>query len=204
MAQAWNKIIDMAQAWHENSGAFLICLALIVGFLLGIFKENRKLKDEIENMPFTNERFENRNQDVMNQQVQNNEELHLETVSFSEEFIPQLYAITPTYKRPTQKLDLTSVIQAMRLSNVRIQMILVEDTNESVNDDRLLHLADRWNSEEPSNIRIQLLIQNTVRTNNNHRGVFQRNAGLNWVMKNYKNTSAAVYLADDDNTYIAF
>jgi len=73
-----------------------------------------------------------------------------------------------------------------------------------VNDDRLLHLADRWNSEEPSNIRIQLLIQNTVRTNNNHRGVFQRNAGLNWVMKNYKNTSAAVYLADDDNTYIAF
>ena len=128
MEQAWHKIIDMAQAWHENSGAFLICLALIVGFLLGLFKENRKLKDEIENMTFTNKQFEKRNQDVMNQQVQNNEELPLETVSFSEEFIPQLYAITPTYKRPTQKSDLTSVIQAMRLSNVRIQMILVEDT----------------------------------------------------------------------------
>ena len=226
----------------ENSGGrLLICLALIVGIILVLFKdlqhnesnssqilinysaalpgkssqlpcektvekdaeinpkiqnivgavvddkkyelENRKLKDEIKNTMVTNKQFEKRNQDLMNQQVQNNEKIkelmdrlaqvtqkldeteasqkleiakeveipkklnspqkldtprkttqeyntsnHLATVSFSEEFIPQLYAITPTYKRPTQKSDLTSVIQAMRLSNVRIQMILVEDT----------------------------------------------------------------------------
>ena len=129
---------------------------------------------------------------------------HLATVSFSEEFIPQLYAITPTYKRATEKSDLTSILQAMRLSNVRIQMVLVEDTTDSVNNPVLQHFADRWNTEEPSNIRIHLLKQNTVKKNNRHRGVFQRNAGLNWVMENNKNTSAAVYLADDDNTYIAF
>ena len=126
------------------------------------------------------------------------------TVTFSEEFIPQLYAITPTYRRATEKSDLTSILQAMRLSNVRIQMVLVEDTIDSVNNPVLQHFADRFNSEEPSNIRIHLLRQNTVKKNNRHRGVFQRNAGLNWVMENNKNASAAVYLADDDNTYIAF
>ena len=40
-----------------------------------------------------------------------------------------------------------------------------------------------------------------MKQKNGHRGVFQRNAGIDWIVENHKNSSALVYLADDDNTY---
>ena len=89
----------------------------------------------------------------------------------------------------------------MRLSEVKIQVVLVEDSPDPENNEILKNFANRFNTLQPTNIRIQLLTQNTVRTKNGHRGVFQRNKAMNWVMKNHKNSSAVVYLADDDNTY---
>ena len=51
------------------------------------------------------------------------------------------------------------------------------------------------------NLRITLLTQRTRSTLHGHRGVYQRNAGLDWVAENYSNASAIVYFGDDDNTY---
>jgi len=51
------------------------------------------------------------------------------------------------------------------------------------------------------NLRFTLLTQKTVSKMNGHRGVYQRNAGLEWVAKNQVNSSAVVYFGDDDNTY---
>jgi len=51
------------------------------------------------------------------------------------------------------------------------------------------------------NLKLTLLTQKTVAKTNGHRGVYQRNAGLDWVAKNQVNSSAVVYFGDDDNTY---
>ena len=55
------------------------------------------------------------------------EENTIENIIFPKEnlnFIPDIYTIMPTYKRLTEKSDLTSILQAIRLSNVKIDFQL--------------------------------------------------------------------------------
>lgn len=120
--------------------------------------------------------------------------------STSSDFIPDIYVITPTYIRKTEKADLTSVLQAAALSGLNIQMIIVEDTTRDTPNSMLLNIQCDYPKMNP-NVNITVLTQKTVNKKNGHRGVFQRNAGLEWVVKHQKNTSAIVYFGDDDNTY---
>ena len=123
-------------------------------------------------------------------------------VQFNHEtpFIPAIYIVTPTYQRETQISDLVSVIQAMAVSWLNIQLIIIEDTENHTPCDTLKLLQNTY-SYPKSKVNITLLVQNSDKNKRTLRGIFQRNAGLDWIANNQKNTSAVIYLADDDNTY---
>ncbi len=121
---------------------------------------------------------------------------------FQSKDLPTIYAITPTYKRYTQKADLTRLSQTfMHVKN--FHWIVIEDSETQT---RLV-----------SNLLKQKKIQYThlfVKTQSKlerkaedpawlrrHRGVDQRNLGLKWIRDNVQNRNGVVYFADDDNTY---
>ena len=117
--------------------------------------------------------------------------------------LPYIYGVTPTYKRLTQKADLTRLCQTFKhIKN--FYWILVEDADRTTDSvKRFLkqcgvkyaHLAVR------TNVALQRG-QNDPRWKK-ARGVEQRNAGLTWLRKNIERTTAngVVYFIDDDNTY---
>ena len=115
--------------------------------------------------------------------------------------LPTIYAITPTYKRFTQKADLTRVSQTfMHIPN--FHWIVVEDAEETSETVR--------NLLKKKKLRFTHLAVKTqtrlVKKENDphwrkHRGVDQRNLGLKWVRENVKDHNGVVYFADDDNTY---
>ena len=125
--------------------------------------------------------------------------------------------MTPTYKKPVQRAELTRLGQAIALSNVPTVWILVMDTmsKKAV----ALAGADMVKNEEgeyvpevlqdiktqferfPSIIQIVTLHAGTGK-HTKHRGVIQRNAGINWISQNNKNRSSVTYFADDDNRYV--
>lgn len=114
-----------------------------------------------------------------------------------------IFIITPTYKRYTQKIDLTSMCHTlMHVPNVI--WIIIED------------------APKPTQLVISLLQRCKVKTvhllahtsaaykvkkgkgrGSKPRGVEQRNAGLTWLRKNYNsgNCNGVVYFGDDDNKY---
>ena len=117
------------------------------------------------------------------------------------EDLPMIYAITPTYKRFTQKADLTRLSQTfMHIPN--FHWIIVEDAEKTselvrnlldIKKIRFTHLAVKTQAK--------LLKKENDPHWKRHRGVDQRNLGLKWIRENIKNTNGVVYLADDDNTY---
>lgn len=107
--------------------------------------------------------------------------------------IPDIFGITPTYKRSTQKVDLTSLCHTLSLVP-RLVWIVVEDaTEKSGLVGRLLQRCKvksiHMNVKTPPNPR--------------SRGVLQRNAGLNWVRTHCSEVkcNGVVYFMDDDNKY---
>ena len=110
---------------------------------------------------------------------------------------PALYIITPTYKRLLQKAEITRVGQALVASKLPIHWIIVEDTTRNTSSTLLKNFYDK--------VRKQLLnvtlLQASTPKNTRHRGVSQRNAGLDFIASNHKNSSAVIFFADDDNTY---
>ena len=107
---------------------------------------------------------------------------------------PTIYAITPTHHTPTQEADLTRQINTF-LHVKRFHWIVIEDS-----DVRTTLVSDLlWQS------RIEYTHLNALSPKINpkkHRGVLQRNAGLDWIRTNlHTNNSGVVYFADDDNTY---
>ena len=113
-----------------------------------------------------------------------------------------IYAITPTYARPTQRVDLTSICHT--LMNVpQITWIVVEDAvNKTQAVTNLLakcksvtsvHLAVK---SPPTKLKARQLAP---------RGVSQRNTGLKWIRESCSNVTekcrGVVYLMDDDNKY---
>lgn len=117
--------------------------------------------------------------------------------------LPYIYAITPTYKRLTQKADLTRLCQTFK-HVTNFYWILVEDANSKTDlverflkqcGVRYAHLAVRTN--------IELQRGESDPRWKKARGVEQRNAGLAWVRKNIERRMAngVVYFIDDDNTY---
>ena len=116
--------------------------------------------------------------------------------------IPTIFFITPTYKRLTQKADLTRLSQTL-LHVPKLHWILVEDSHEKTNlVQRFLagcgvqfsHLAVRTPK--------QLITKEGDPRWLKARGVEQRNLGLKWIRQNYKDgIDGVIYFGDDDNTY---
>ena len=111
----------------------------------------------------------------------------------SSEDIPTIFGVTPTYKRSTQKVDLTSLCQTLMLVP-RVMWIVVEDATEK--SDLVKKFLQRCKVES---------VHMNVKTppKQRSRGVMQRNAGLNWIRQHcmeYK-CNGVVYFMDDDNKY---
>ena len=107
--------------------------------------------------------------------------------------IPVIYGITPTYKRNTQKVDLTSLCQTLMLVP-QVLWIVVEDATEK--SDLIKKFLQRCQVES---------VHMNVKTppGQKSRGVLQRNAGLNWIRQHCTATkcNGVIYFMDDDNKY---
>ena len=120
--------------------------------------------------------------------------------------IPWIFGITPTYTRFTQKAELVRLSQTLQ-HVTNFHWIVVEDseTNTKLVTNFLLdsglsftHLHVRT----PSSMRRK----KGQKYNKFHRGVEQRNMGINWIRQNIdsKKTSGVVYFMDDDNTCLLY
>lgn len=119
--------------------------------------------------------------------------------------LPFILAVTPTYKRWTQKADLTRLCQTlMHVPNLR--WIVVEDSTHKT------RLVTKFLSNCPVNsthlnfiTSPDLLVDNLEKNQNikKPRGIEQRNIAMKWIRQNYLlgKVNGVVYFADDDNTY---
>ena len=110
--------------------------------------------------------------------------------------IPMIYLITPTYRRPSQKADLTRLVYTFR-HVPRLHWIVVEDSdNKTSIVSRLLETSGL------SYTHLNVSSPNNGSRSTWMKGVMQRNAGLAWIRDNTEpDKDAVVYFADDDNTY---
>ena len=107
--------------------------------------------------------------------------------------IPIIFGITPTYRRSTQKVDLTSLCRTLTLVP-RLVWIVVEDSQEKTSLVNRLLLRCKVDS-----IHLNVKTQPNAKS----RGVLQRNTGLNWVRTHCSpvKCDGVVYFMDDDNKY---
>ena len=117
--------------------------------------------------------------------------------------VPWVFGITPTYKRYTQKAELIRLSQTLQ-HVTNFHWIVVEDSEAKTKlvTDVLLESGlsfTHLNVRTPASMRRN----RGQKYNKFHRGVEQRNSGINWIRQNIKSkkTSGVVYFMDDDNTY---
>ena len=115
--------------------------------------------------------------------------------------LPTIYAITPTYTRSTQRVDLTSLCHTL-MHVPDITWIVVEDAENTTK------LVMRLLAKCKSVTTVHLTAKSpptTLKGRKVPRGVSQRNAGLNWIRESCSNVTekcrGVVYLMDDDNKY---
>ncbi len=113
--------------------------------------------------------------------------------------VTTIIAITPTYNRLTQKVDLVSLCQTLMHVPNLLWIVIEDATNKSSLVHRILLRC--------SVKSVHLYTKTSKGSKKAHqRGVDQRNAGLNWVRiycASICNNSCngIVYLMDDDNKY---
>ena len=117
--------------------------------------------------------------------------------------MPVLFIITPTYSRPTQKVDLTSLCQTLMLVP-KVLWIIVEDSDQKT--ELVANVLNRCAVEHAHlNIRTPEMYRPKAgkSTLTRNRGVEQRNKGLQYVRQTTTLDTArgVVYFADDDNKY---
>ena len=123
----------------------------------------------------------------------------------AEKKLPTIFAITPTYSRTTQKVDLTSLCQTlMHVPN--FVWIIVEDADEMT--PLVTKLLDRC---KVKSVHLSVRTPTKMRArpgqeknpNLFSRGVEQRNTGLNWIRAHCSKMRCrgVVYFMDDDNKY---
>ncbi|XP_060839015.1 galactosylgalactosylxylosylprotein 3-beta-glucuronosyltransferase I [Rhopalosiphum padi] len=117
--------------------------------------------------------------------------------------IPVIYAITPTYKRPVQKAELTRLSNTFRLVN-NFHWIIVEDSEIKTSlVANLLHKSNLNYTHlaigTPAEWKRKLKEPKWKKP----RGVKQRNKALEWLRNNKakENDEGIIFFADDDNTY---
>ena len=136
-------------------------------------------------------------------QSSNNSTIDGEAHKTTNEKSKTIFIITPTYKRATQKIDLTSMCYTlMHVPNV--VWIIIEDAPKPT---QLV-----TNLLQHCKVKTVHLIAHTsaaykVKKGKGRwskpRGVEQRNAGLTWLRKHYnaEDCNGVVYFGDDDNKY---
>ena len=127
-------------------------------------------------------------------------------VNFSSEASKSIFAITPTYARYTQKVDLVSLCQTvMHIPN--FVWVVIEDAEHKTK--LVAKLLDRCNV---TSVHLNVRTPPSYRPRPGadrykftySRGVKQRNLGLSWIREyclKVKNCTGAVYFMDDDNKY---
>ena len=112
--------------------------------------------------------------------------------------LPTVYAITPTYARLTQRVDLTSLCHTLMLVP-QITWIVVEDA--VCRTQPVMDVLAKCKS-----VTSVHLATRSTKPLSKGRGISQRNAGLNWIRQNCGSTATekcrgVVYFMDDDNKY---
>lgn len=113
--------------------------------------------------------------------------------------LPTIVAITPTYKRLTQKLDLVSLCSTV-MHIPGFLWIVIEDSKSK--SSLVANVLGRCRVNF-----VHLNVATSAQTKKaGQRGVEQRNAGLDWARKYCKehcsnNCSGVIYFMDDDNRY---
>ena len=139
-----------------------------------------------------------------------NDKSPLTPIAASKPTLPTVFMITPTYKRLTQKADLTRLCQTLMHVD-KLEWIVVED---SVKKTKLVldfldnckvssvHLFVKT-SENFTNVPIKMGDGKLYYGVKKPRGIEQRNRALDWIRQTYRhrNIKGVVYFADDDNTY---
>lgn len=119
------------------------------------------------------------------------------------ENLKTIFIITPTYKRSTQKIDLTSMCHTlMHVPNV--VWIIIEDAPKPTQlVTRLLQRCKVKSVHLLAHTSAAYKVKKGQGRGSKPRGVEQRNAGLTWLRKNYNsgNCNGVVYFGDDDNKY---
>ena len=117
--------------------------------------------------------------------------------------LPWIFAITPTYARFTQKADLVRLSQTlMHVTN--LHWIIIEDsTYRTELVSRFLHETGLSFTHLNTRTPPEMQRKKGESRRKNHRGVLQRNLGLQWLRENVDpdKTPGVVYFMDDDNTY---
>ena len=113
------------------------------------------------------------------------------------------------YFRSGQFYDssIANVFQALILSDLKIHLIIIEDTDSKTPSKEIQNLVDTYQWPK-SMVKVTIFMQKTLKQKNKTmkglRGLDQRNLALGWISVNARNHSAMVYFADDDNTYTRF
>jgi hypothetical protein len=111
-----------------------------------------------------------------------------------------LYIVTPTYKRNTQMADLIVMRNTLVLVP-KLVWILIEDS--STKTDRI---SDLLRSSHLQYVHLSVATPEEINgkpvRSENGRGIFQRNAAIDWLRQSSDVTKHGVlYFADDDNRY---
>ena len=117
--------------------------------------------------------------------------------------VPWVFAITPTYARFTQKADLVRLSNTL-LHVTNLHWIIVEDhTFRTDLVSRLLYETGLSFTHLNHRTPMEMQRKKGEPRRKHHRGVGQRNTGLQWLRDNIDpdKTPGAVYFMDDDNTY---
>ena len=105
----------------------------------------------------------------------------------------KVFVITPTYKRLSQKPNLVSLSQSLKLVD-GLHWIVIEDAPQGSLSTWLAQMLHR---NRHSHTHLACPTDPKYRY---ARGLAQRNCGLQWI-QSQNLTEGAFYFGDDDNTY---
>ncbi|XP_036338514.1 galactosylgalactosylxylosylprotein 3-beta-glucuronosyltransferase I-like [Rhagoletis pomonella] len=118
--------------------------------------------------------------------------------------LPTIYAITPTYARPSQKAELTRLSHIFMLVP-NLHWIIIEDANTTTSLVRNL-LTRAGLAERSTHLHIKTPVNFKLRGKDPNwlkpRGVEQRNFALSWIRTNVDpQRQSVLFFMDDDNSY---
>ena len=165
--------------------------------------------DVIEKISLIQQRLTKRELTVLQREEEINKKLKMLGITkfnspYKEGFneMPTVYVITPTYKRHTQKADLTRLSQTL-LHVPRLHWIVVEDSEEKTGlVTRFLENCGVSYTHLAVKTQKKLITKEGEPRWLKSRGADQRNLGLKWIREHFTNDmKGVVYFGDDDNTY---